>query len=754
MVSQFWQRLQAKPLPPTEESISLRVLVQALVVVGIVAVDVAASTFWSLWAVPLSIVGATWSWYRRRQRNIALKFLLALGMLLALVAFLGNVFSQLNDTRLALAQLLVQLQILHSFDLPRRKDLGYSMVIGLILLGVAGTVSQTLAFAPLLLVFLAIALPVLVLDYQSRLNISTVKQSKKLYGITPNSSPIPLKRLILFIGLIMALGLTIFALMPRFPGYQIQMYPVSAPGEMANRRFDSQNRLIVNPGYVSEGKQQGENGSGGSQNATGAGELDETFYYGFNSKINQNLRGELKPKVVMRVRSQAPGFWRVLAFDHYTGQGWEISRDNQVQKITRPSWSYRFQLLPALITGQTKKIIQTYTAVSELPNLIPALAYPSELFFPSREIGIGPEGSLRSPLGLVEGLTYTVISEVPFRDRTKLQQAGDNYPKSIQNYYLDISPQIALRVRQRTEELLATSEKPLTSSYEKALYLAQAVKQRYRLPQDPSQFHFLEENQDLVEAFLFKYQGGYPDHFSTTLTMMLRSIGIPARLVAGFGTGEFNPFTGFYIVRNTDAYAMTEVYFPKYGWFAFDPIPGHELLPPSVEQYQTFSVLRQFWQWVAGWLPSPITGLLSNLWHFIIGTIIRIFVGLWKMVSSGWLGMLSGLILAIAFGFLSWLGWHQWKNWRYRFWLATLPPMEQIYQQMIKILATKGYIKHPTQTPLEYASSIGQDQPKAFAEVIEQIAHAYIRWRYGGHRPNIKQLRRRLKQLSKNRFKV
>ncbi|NEN97212.1 MAG: DUF3488 domain-containing protein, partial [Moorea sp. SIO3I7] len=238
MVSQFWQRLEAKPLPPTEESISLRVLVQALVVVGIVAVDVAASTFWSLWAVPLSIVGATWSWYRRRQRNIALKFLLALGMLLALGAFLGNVFSQLNDTRLALAQLLVQLQILHSFDLPRRKDLGYSMVIGLILLGVAGTVSQTLAFAPLLLVFLAIALPVLVLDYQSRLGISTAKKSKKLYGFTPNYSPIPLKRLILFIGVIMALGLTIFALMPRFPGYQIQMYPVSAPGEMANRRFD------------------------------------------------------------------------------------------------------------------------------------------------------------------------------------------------------------------------------------------------------------------------------------------------------------------------------------------------------------------------------------------------------------------------------------------------------------------------------------------------------------------------------------
>jgi len=69
---------------------------------------------------------------------------------------------------------------------------------------------------------------------------------------------------------------------------------------------------------------------------------------------------------------------------------------------------------------------------------------------------------------------------------------------------------------------------------------------------------------------------------------MLRSIGI-ARLVV-LQSGEFNPFTGLYIVRNTDAYAMTEVYFPKYGWFAFDPIPGHPLIPPSIEENQTFSV--------------------------------------------------------------------------------------------------------------------------------------------------------------------
>ncbi|HEY9707833.1 MAG TPA: transglutaminase, partial [Oculatellaceae cyanobacterium] len=120
--SQLWQRLEAMPVQETENSIWLRVLVQGLVIVGIVATDIAAETQTSFWAVPLSIVGATWSWYHRRDRNITVKFLLAIGMLLAMGVFFGNLLAQLNDTRLILAELLIQLQVLHSFDLPRRKD--------------------------------------------------------------------------------------------------------------------------------------------------------------------------------------------------------------------------------------------------------------------------------------------------------------------------------------------------------------------------------------------------------------------------------------------------------------------------------------------------------------------------------------------------------------------------------------------------------------------------------------------------------
>ena len=252
-----------------------------------------------------------------------------------------------------------------------------------------------------------------------------------------------------------------------------------------------------------------------------------------------------------------------------------------------------------------------------------------------------------------------------------------------------------------------------------------------------------------MEAFLFRFKEGYPDHFSTTLTVMLRSIGIPSRLVVGFAPGEFNPFTGLYIVRNTDAYGMTEVYFPKYGWFAFDPIPGHPLIPPSIEEDQTFSVLRQFWNWVAGWLPTP----LRNALNLILGTIARWLIGairwFFALFTQGWLGLFTGLILSIALGFLGWLGWSQFKSWRYRRWLHALPPMESLYQQMLVTLNERGFRKHRAQTPLEYAHVLRQHYPSESAETIDEISQAYVRWRYGRQVPNIQQLRLRLKQLIK-----
>ena len=759
-VLSYWrQNLQSKPLMEVEDSISLRFLVLALVIVGILATDIAAQTEFSLWAIPLSVVGAIWSYYRRRDANTSVKFCIAIGMLVALGAFLGRLLGELNDTRLGLAELLIQLQVLHSFDMPRRKDLGYSIVIGLILLGVGATLSQTFEFAPMLVLFLALALPTLVINYRSQLGLNKLEGKTNKIKITKLSSVLP--SYFLLFTLIVALGLAIFAVLPRFPGYQLRTFPVSSPIEVKNG-FTGRN--ITNPGYVRQGNA---NNQGSSKNGTQAGKigeprkLDNSSYYGFNSQINQNLRGEMTPKVVMRVRSQAEGFWRVLGFDRYTGKGWEITRNEQVLTVKRSPWSYQIFLNLLGTIARTKEIVQTYTIVSDLPNLIPAMTSPREIYFPTAVIAVDKENSLRSPVGLSEDLTYTVISDVPYRDRTSLGKASTNYPASIKNYYLQIPPEIAEKVRDRTEEIfanynrerIATSQKSLDSPYEKALYLAQYLKQNYTIPKNPIELPYLSDKEDLVETFLFKQKGGYPDHYSTVLTVMLRSVGIPARLVAGFGSGEFNPFTGMYVVRNTDAYAMTEVYFPKYGWFTFDPIPNHPLIPPSIEENQTFSVLHSFWNWVAGWLPSPFRGFLNNVFGAIFNWIGRAIALFFALFSQGWLGVLTALILSTTAAFLGWLSWVQWRKWLKRRTFRKLPPMESLYQQMLQTLAEKGFSKHPAQTPLEYATGSYQHHSSAMAEVIDEISQAYVSWRYGGHTPNLNRLRQRwleMKKISKN----
>jgi transglutaminase-like putative cysteine protease len=771
VLGKLWEQIEAMPPPVTEDSLLLRILVQLLVIVGIVATDVAAEEALNLWAVPVSIVGATWSWYRRRDRNIAAKFCIAIAMLVALFAFFTRLVGELNDTRLVLAQLLINIQVLHSFDLPRRKDLGYSIVIGLILLSVAATISQTLTFGPLLVVFLALALPTLVLDYRSRLGLSNpegikhrAESKQKKHNTSLFAATLSPKYFGLLLLITVGLGLTIFAFLPRLPGYQLRTFPVSAPIEYQGE-FDS--RSILNPGYVRGGNEQGSGSGRGRNPDKGPGQVDSTFYYGFNQRINQNLRGEMKPQVVMRVRSQAAGFWRVLGFDKYTGQGWEISRNEQAQKVNRPRWSFQFYLNPFPNAPRIQEVIQSYTIIAQLPNLIPALAKPKELYFPTTDVAVDAEGGLRSPVELREGLTYTVISNVPVRDRSVLGQTGTNYPKNIRKFYLDVPPKIAEKVREKTEEILlartrvAKSDRAIDSPYEKALYLAQYLKQNPNYKIEKA-LPYLQETEDLVEGFLFGYQntqdgkkvtGGYPDHFSTVLTMMLRSIGIPARVAGGFDTGEFNPFTGLYVVKNTDAFMMTEVYFPNYGWFGFNPIPGYPLMPASVEDNQTFSALEWFWKWIAGWLPTPLRSGLDSVIGFVIGWIGLIVGWFLAQFAKGWVGLFIGLISAIGFGFMGWLIWQGWRKWRYRRWLAKLPPLEGVYQQMLKDLASRGFAKHKAQTPLEYAEAMRSHHETDEAEVIEEVSQAYVRWKYGGEAGNLEQLRLLVENLRRSYLK-
>ncbi len=753
-----------RPLTDSENSLLLRVLIQLLVTVGILATDVAADTQMSWWAVPVSMLGAWWSWRQRHRSPIAIKFLLAAAMLAALAYFFQHLLGSLNDTRLVLAELLVQIQAIHTFDMPRRKDLGYSILIGLILVAVAATLSQTMAFAPLLLLFIAIGLPVLWLDYRSRLGLEPLDWRRQIWW--GQTAQLPLQNLLKLWGVVLVLGLVVFLAMPRLPGYQIQSMPVSPDlPQVANYT----GQQINNPGYGSK-KGRSQPGKGAVAKETGSAEdsdkFDETSYYGFNQQINQNLRGQLKPQLVMRVRSQAPGFWRVLAFDKYTGQGWEISHNEDVQKVQRASWSNKFTLAPQSFQAPVKSIIQSYTAVTELPNVLPALRSPADLYFPTQSLAIDREGSLRSPVGLSPDLTYTVMSQVPERPVALLTKAGNQFDRESPEFqkslpdYLQIPTDLQQTLQPFTTKIIADYPKsqisqhpePLTNNYDIALYLAQYLKQNYQTPTDPLLLPPVPAGEDLTKWFLFRCEkaqtacvpGGYPDHFATTYTMLLRSIGIPARLAVGFSPGYFNPFTGMYEVKNTDAHALTEVYFPKYGWYSFDPLPNHPLFPPSIEDDQTFSILKEIWKWVAGLLPPPVTAWITTIWSCIALGIIWF----WSFLVGSWLGAVVALALAIASSFGAWLLWKNWQRWQYQSWLQRQPPMEQIYQELLRHLYPQ-WPKQPSQTPGEHLADLKRSSDPVVLATAQPIIVAYVAWRYGHQTPALEYLRSLLLEIQK-----
>jgi hypothetical protein len=99
-----------------------------------------------------------------------------------------------------------------------------------------------------------------------------------------------------------------------------------------------------------------------------------------------------------------------------------------------------------------------------------------------------------------------------------------------------------------------------------------------------------------IDDFLFRYRSGHCEYFASAMVLMLRSIGIPARFVTGFLGAEYNPFEGYYIVRQSNAHAWVEAYLPDEGWRTFDPTPPAgrpSSAPPSLGL-----LLRQSWDWV------------------------------------------------------------------------------------------------------------------------------------------------------------
>ena len=159
---------------------------------------------------------------------------------------------------------------------------------------------------------------------------------------------------------------------------------------------------------------------------------------------------------------------------------------------------------------------------------------------------------------------YTVYSSPTAVNAAEKRASALLYPDSILQQYLQMPV-----MNEQILELARQITKPANSIAQAVTLVQTHLLSHYRYNLDvPS----LQSSHPL-EDFLLTRKTGYCEHYATAMVIMLRSVGIPARLVTGFLATEWNEFGGYYTVRQRDAHAWVEVYFPQSGWITMDPTP-------------------------------------------------------------------------------------------------------------------------------------------------------------------------------------
>lgn len=334
------------------------------------------------------------------------------------------------------------------------------------------------------------------------------------------------------------------------------------------------NRLLM-PSFVADGASEPLPGqlvdaSGNTTAASGGGSPSQGSlggYPGFAEAMDTDWRGDLGDDVVLRVRSPYPDFWRGQTFGEFDGRTWT--------PVGGDGWQMRgpyIDLGPVFgdrVEPADDTFTQTFTAEVDLGNLLFAAGQAERVVFDG-DLWRRPDGALRATSTLPAGTVYTVISSRSGADPATLRADGviaySQSPSMLQTFgpYLRVPESTSARTRQLARSLAAGSTSTYDTVRAMERWLGEHVTYSLDAPVPPP-------GTDSVDHFLFESRQGFCEQISSSLAVMLRSLGVPARIATGYVPGERDAVSGTWISRASDAHAWVEVYFPSVGWQAFDP---------------------------------------------------------------------------------------------------------------------------------------------------------------------------------------
>ncbi|WP_062239883.1 DUF4129 domain-containing transglutaminase family protein [Fictibacillus sp. FJAT-27399] len=330
--------------------------------------------------------------------------------------------------------------------------------------------------------------------------------------------------------------------------------------------------------FIASMSDKGEEGSGINSKFARIG-------YGTN---DSHLGGpfEFDYKEVFTATVKEKHYWRVETKDAYTGKGWENSFSPEFHALNPQSVEYTAPISSLIEPGgaqmmkekATIKMAKTYPFVLS-PGVITSIQAKKNVDFMLDPLtGKIDTMSGGDPTRLKK---YQMEYELPQYDEKKLRESSQSYPQYVTEYYLQLPKELPLRVKKLAASIVKNAENP----YDKA----KAVENFFSLNNfgyDTVDVRAPKKNEDYVDKFLFDAKKGYCDNFSTSMIVLLRSVGIPARWVKGFTYGEYQETKNMnktYKVTNANAHSWPEVYFSGVGWVPFEPTRGFSN-PSQIEE--------------------------------------------------------------------------------------------------------------------------------------------------------------------------
>ena len=444
---------------------------------------------------------------------------------------------------------------------------------------------------------------------------------------------------------------------------------------------------------------------------------------GFTERVQLGAFGEIEADatVVMRVHltSLSTGGaperltslrWRGLAFDHFDGRTWTVSRSTLKLTLRRehpvPFPVHQFYGGPVLTQEIRLEPMETQM-IFGAPRLL-------RLQTRSDFVTIDDLGNVAVPQATAR-LQYTVDSEPEIGDprRADIADARQPHDPRWQARYTQL-PRVSPRIHALAREVTAGSVDPYDAAQRLTAWLNRELGYT-RVLERPT-------IDDPLEDFLFVRRAGNCEYFAAALAVMLRSLQIPARVVNGFQRGEWNPYGRYFMVRLRDAHSWVEVFVDGAGWVTLDPSPrtGAEAAAPAPPAVLWLDSMRVSWY----------RYVVSFSLHDQLAAVDLVRQATWTLGATalrpadwrpGFRVAVAGAALVVAVVVV--VGWQRRRGG------AAGAAMPGFYAHALRVLARRGLAPRAGETAREFA----RRAPAApWAPPLAQLTGAYERVRFGG----------------------